>query len=92
MTGQRGYNRNEQLRDKILRERGLTKEKKNNLVESAPKSEVKTSLARLVESHFDNTPIRTILKYYSISEVSRRTGVNRKTLTRWKKKLGVKRT
>lgn len=90
MTGQRGYNRNEQLRDKILRDRGLVREKKNHLVESVPKSEVKTSLARLVESHFDNTPIRTILKHYSVSEVHRRTGVARSTLAKWKKKLGVK--
>ena len=90
MAGQRGLNRNQQLRDRILRGRGLTKAQGKTLVESAPKSELKSNMARLVESHFDNTPIRVILKHYSVSEVHRRTGVARSTINKWKQKLDIR--
>ena len=88
-VGQRGLNQNQQLRDKILRKRGLVKAPGKTLVEAAPKSELNSNMARLVESHFDNTPIRVILKHYSVSEIYRRTGVSRSAIGKWKKKLQV---
>jgi len=85
----RGHNKNNQLRERILRGRGLTKNKDTGvpLVKSAPDSEIKSSLARMVESYYDGMTIREILKYYSKAEVERQTGVNRTTLYRWGQKL-----
>lgn len=74
------------LRDKILRNRGLVTTP-HGLVKAAPVSDIPTATARLVESHFNSTPIKTILQHYSITDISRQTGVSRSTLHRWKNKL-----